>query len=208
MIVRNNINNDVSHRFKMSALSKGLISAVSALAILIVSACTSNNNELIVNFNNEDREVQTYSLPFEKGYLYNDGHTLRILLTFYKKNEWFKKDSSERLHLYIYGQEENFKEREHLGEIKAFFIRVQVRPDYGFLKAGDLALGYGEKGKINISGMLSSKSSLPRRGTKGSLGLKFAQLPLVQVKSFKDISSKDNDYFRKILQENIADIWH
>lgn len=164
--------------------------------------------QLKVNLKWPDNSEIKYHIPFKKGYVYNDNGTLKILLIFYDNGSWFATDTSETLHLYIYGKEEAFKNSGLSNKIKAFFIKVHMWSTYGFMKINNLQLMHNKKGKMYITGHLNSGKILRLRELERELDLKFTNLPLIQVSSFEDIYNKEIDYFKKVLQENFSDVWH
>jgi hypothetical protein len=176
------------------------------VVLLIAGMGMTYDHQLMVNLKIDGQE-HSYSLPYAGGYLYKNKGTLKILLTFYKKDELFKKDTSERLHLYIYGEEQEFKKCEFSRGVKVFFIRVQTRPDYGFFKISSLQLKYNEKKEMDISGNFDSERVLPLRDLQRTLAIAFSALPLKEVKSFTEIYDKDNNFYKKILRENIGKGW-
>jgi hypothetical protein len=183
---------------------KIFVASLLLVAVLLVAVFMHFGSKLDVNFKLGDTNG-SYSLPFESGYILNKDGRIKILVKFYEKNELFKMDTAERLHIYFSGSETAFRKGKLSSEIKAFYIRLQTRSDYGYLVIKDLQLTQDKKMNY-ISGLLKSDKVLPVHPIDRSKTFKIERLPLIQVNSVEEMKSQDEKYFiMQIEREFLAD---
>lgn len=170
---------------------------------LLILGCGKN---IDVDFDVDNKKFN-YKLPFERGSILKEDGKIKIRLSFYRPNKIFTKDTNERLHIYISGDEKTLEQGSSANRTKIFFIRVQVRPSYGYMNIEDLQIINIKTKKPKISGILISKIICPLRDNSRRIHLSFQDLPLVSVDSIDEMNKYDTEYYKKILTERFRDEW-
>ena len=175
------------------------IMKIFSLCLLMIVGC-GNNMKVIMN---SDVENIYYSIPFNEGFIQKINDKIKIVLRFYRPNKPFKKDTDERVHLYILASGIDTYEDLNNNKMKVFFIRVQLSPSYGYLEPEMVNLTINRNNKLILSCNLNSTMEYPFHKDLDikTTKLLFQELPLEEVENIDYIIDTEYDYYKSILNE-------
>jgi hypothetical protein len=180
-----------------------LVNGIICLICLLPSACRNMNINIkysspIHNYN--------YELPYDGGYYFSGDNRTKILLKFNRPNAPFKKDTDERLYIYIVYNGQDIRSF-NPEQAKAFFIRVQAEPYFGYMKFEEIKFEEAND-KIVISGKLATGQTYPDTFGDTKLEVSFNNLLLSNIESFRELQKQSNEYYKDKLKELFFSEWY
>jgi hypothetical protein len=171
------------------------------IALLLFTGCCGSTANIV---SDEFGQIDKYTLPFEGGYYLTESGKMKTLLKFYRPNELFKKDTDERLHLYIVCDEENLQNMSSNTAMEAFFIRVQLHPQHGFMVIEDLGINKEPNERISASGKLYNETVNTEVSGSIRITVEFKNLPLMEVESVTELHKHSSEYYNEVLRQKFA----